>query len=160
MDSQPLLDPAEAQFVQGGVSISVAARTADLTPVVSRAFGCRVGADRRQVTVFLSRAIAAAVISCLEDNGAIAAVFTLPSTHRTLKLKGSDATLVDFGPGDRRLIEDYRHRFALELATLGYTAEFQGAVVPMMPDLVAVRFTPSAAFDQTPGPDAGRLLGR
>lgn len=160
MDSQPLLDPDEARFIQGGVSISVAARTADLKPVVSRALGCRVGVDRRSVIVFLSRAIAAAVLSCLEANGAIAAVFTLPSTHQTLKLKGSDATIVDLDPGDRQLIEDYRHRFALELATLGYTARFQGAVVPMMPDLVAVRFTPSAAFDQTPGPGAGRVLGR
>ena len=81
MGPEALLDLKAAEFVQSGVSINVAARTADLTPVVARALGCRVATDRRQVRVFLSRSIAAAVLSCLEANGAIAVVFTLPSTH-------------------------------------------------------------------------------
>ena len=160
MEPEPLLDPAEAEFVQGAVSISVAARTADLTPVVARALGCRVATDRRQLRVFLSRSIAAAVLACLEENGAIAVAFTLPSTHQTLKLKGRDAQLIEPDPADLPWIEDYRRRFALDLAVIGYTAEFAGAVVPVMSDLVAVRFTPSAAFDQTPGPGAGHELAR
>ena len=160
MEPEPLLDPAEAEFVQGAVSISVAARTADLTPVVARALGCRVATDRRQLRVFLSRSIAAAVLACLEENGAIAVAFTLPSTHQTLKLKGRDAQLIEPDQADLPWIQDYRRRFALDLAVIGYTPEFAGAVVPVMSDLVAVRFTPSAAFDQTPGPGAGQELAR
>lgn len=160
MDPEPLLKPADADFVQGGVSISVAARTADLSPVMARGLGCRIAADRREIIVFLSRSIAAAVLACVEDNGAIAAVFTLPSTHQTLKLKGTDARLLEIDPADLGLIQDYRRKFTLDLASMGYTPEFAAAVVPMMDDLVAVRFTPNAAFDQTPGPDAGKALGR
>ena len=160
MGPEALLDLKAAEFVQGGVSINVAARTADLTPVVARALGCRVATDRRQVRVFLSRSIAAAVLSCLEANGAIAVVFTLPSTHQTLKLKGTDAQLSELDQADLRLVADYRTSFAMDLATIGYAAEFATALIPLMSDLVAVRFTPSAAFDQTPGPSAGKALGR
>lgn len=160
MGPGPLLTPAEAEFIQGGVSINVAARTADLAPLVSRALGCRVASDRRQVRVFLSRGIAASVLSCLEANGAIAVVFTLPSTHQTLKLKGTDAIVLDIEPTDLPLVDDYRRRFARDLASIGYSLEFAAAVTPRMDDLVAVRFTPSAAFDQTPGPGAGRALER
>lgn len=160
MEPEPLLGPAEVELIQGGVSISVAARTAELVPAVSRALGCRVASDRRQVTVFLSKAIAASVLSCLEANGAIAVVFTLPSTHQTLKLKGGDAMVLDIEPTDLPLVEAYRRRFAEDLLSIGYSREFAEGVAPRMDDLVAVRFTPSAAFDQTPGPGAGRALGR
>ncbi len=159
MEPEPLLDPAEAAFVQGAVSISVAARTADLTPMVARALGCRVSTDRRQVSVFLSRSAAVAVLSCIKANGAIAVAFTVPSTHQTLKLKGANAQVLEGDPIDLSLIEDYRRAFARDLAKIGYAAEFADAVAPLMQDLVVVRFTPSAAFDQTPGPDAGRALG-
>lgn len=160
MTPEPLLTPADADFVQGGVSISVAARTADLRPVMARALGCRVAADRREIRVFLSRSIAASVLAGVEANGAIAAVFTLPSTHQTLKLKATDARILEVDPAELWLIADYRRKFALDLASMGHSLEFAAAVVPMMDDLVAVRFTPSAAFDQTPGPDAGRALER
>ena len=154
-DPEPLLKPADVDFVQGAVSISVAARTADLRPVVARALGCRVSADRRQINVILSRSIAVSVLSCLEDNGAIAVVFTRPSTHQTLKFKGADAELLELDPRDLTLTADYQRRFVLELASIGHTPEFAAAVVPIMDDLVTVRLTPTAAFDQTPGPGAG-----
>jgi hypothetical protein len=116
--------------------------------------------DRRQLTVLLSRSIAVSVLGCLQDNRAIAVVFTRPSTHQTLKFKGTDAELSEIDPQDLTLTADYQRRFVLELATIGHTPEFAAAVVPIMDDLVAVRFTPTAAFDQTPGPGAGKALGR
>lgn len=159
MEPQPPLGSAEVDLMEGGVSINVAARTPDLLPVLARALGCRVATDRHQVTLFLSRSIAAAVLACVEANGAIAVVFTRPSTHQTLKLKGTDARVQEVEPGDLPLVEAYRRRFAQDLSSIGYTPEFAAAVVPLMDDLVAVRFTPSAAFDQTPGPGAGKALG-
>lgn len=104
--------------------------------------------------------MAISLLDCLEDNGAIAAVFTRPSTHQTLKFKGTDAELSEIDPHDPMLTADYQRKFVLELASIGHTPEFAAAVVPIMDDLVAVRFTPTAAFDQTPGPSAGKALGR
>ncbi len=158
MQPEPLLSLQDAEFVQGGVSVIAAARTGDLAPMVARALGCRVASDRREVTLFLSQTTAAGVLSCLRESGAIAVVFSQPSTHQTLQLKGDDARILPLDPEDLPLIQGYRRRFAEDLGKIGYTPAFADAVVAMMPDLVGVRFTPSAAFQQTPGPDAGKRL--
>jgi hypothetical protein len=160
MDPQPLLTATELALIQGPVSINVAARSADLTPCVARALGCRVEGGGQTITLFLSRTTGSAVLDCLGSNGAIAAVFSRPSTHETLQLKGVDASLIECTEPDLMLIQAYRRRFASDLATLGYTDAFADAVVAIMPDLVAVRFTPTAAFQQTPGPSAGQRLGQ
>ena len=160
MDFQPLLTPTELALIEGPVSINVAARSADLTPRVARALGCRVETGGREITLFLSRTTGSAVLACLESNGAIAAVFSRPSTHETLQLKGLDARLIECAEPDLMLIQAYRRRFASDLATIGYTDAFADAVVAIMPDLVGVRFTPTAAFQQTPGPSAGQRLGQ
>ena len=44
----PVLDEDHAAFIQGGVSVVVASRNADLVPDVVRGCGCRVSRDRRQ----------------------------------------------------------------------------------------------------------------
>lgn len=52
--------------------------------------------------------------------------------------------------------------FADELKGLGYGAGLEQALAALLPtdDLVALRFAPEIVFDQTPGPDAGRVLAR
>lgn len=155
----PLLDEANAAFIQRAVSIIVAARDARHHPAVARACGCRVSSDRREVTVFLSATQARAVLDCLGSTGVIAVVFSRPSTHRTLQLKGWDARVVPIADGDLECMAEYRTSFVRDLTSLGYTEAFADAVIPR-PDarLTGVRFTPGAAFDQTPGRNAGKPL--
>ena len=45
-----------------------------------------------------------------------------------------------------------------DLCRIGYTPEFASAVRGVAPRLAAIAFTPSAAFQQTPGPGAGKPL--
>lgn len=153
------LDEPVAGFVERFVTVSVGTRNAALLPAVARACGCRVSADRRQVTVFLCLTQARAVIENIQDNGVIAVVVTRPSTHRTFQLKGTDARCVPLEPADPGELEAFRESFVQDLMSIGYTAVYAHAILPV-PDaqLVAVRFTPSAVFDQTPGPKAGRPL--
>ncbi len=49
-----LLDEAHAAFIERGVAINVGACDADNVATLTRALGCRVSADRRRVTVFVS----------------------------------------------------------------------------------------------------------
>lgn len=160
MSPATLLTPAHLALVQGPVSINVAARSADLTPHVARALGCRVETGGQTLSLVLSRTTAADVLSCLELSGSIACVFSKPSTHETLQLKGDDARVTECDPSVVMLVQAYRRRFASDLATIGYADAFANAVVAMMPDLVVVRFTPTAAFEQTPGSKAGQRLGQ
>lgn len=155
----PLLDEAYAELIQHRVSINVASRNVARVPSLTRAFGCRVSPDRRQVTIFLSVPRSEQLLKDLRATGALAAVFTRPSTHQTVQLKGGDAAIVPLAEGDRALMRAYGAGFVEEIRALGYRDPFASAMMmAVTEEAVAVRFTPTAAFDQTPGPKAGQRL--
>ena len=155
----PVLDEDHAAFIQSGVSVVVATRNADLVPDAVRGCGCRVSRDRRSVTVLVESLRIGSVVADIEANGMIAVVFSQPSTHRTIQLKGTDARVARVSPRDRDLVERHLTAWVDELAAIGYRPEFARAVHGDAPDaMVALVFTPTAAFQQTPGPGAGDRL--
>lgn len=155
----PALDNATAAFIQHFVSINAGGRDALGWPVVSRAYGCRVSPDRGQVTVFFHPPRSEALLRAVRENGLIAVVFVRPGTHESLQLKGGDACIVALEPGDAEAIARSRLTFSDDLKDLGFRPDFCDAVSGMAcDDWVGVRFTPDAAFDQTPGQYAGRPL--
>lgn len=159
--SDQILDDTHAGFIQGPVSINVAGRTTQNLPVICRGFGCRTAPDNRQVTVLLYVVQSARLRGAIADNGAIAVVFSRPTTHETIQLKGSDARESPIVPADHDLANAYQAAFAEELIGLGYDSTFaRTMMLPPDSQLVAITFTPHSAFSQTPGPDAGRQLGR
>jgi hypothetical protein len=158
-DHPPMLDPAHADLIVGPVGISAAACRPGGFPALARAAGCRVAADRRSVTVLFGATIAADVLDGVRRSGAIAVVFSEPPTHRTLQLKGTDALVLPPEPGDAALAVRYREAFGRVLASLGFLEALGRAIVSCpLDDLVTVRFTPSSAFLQTPGPRAGEAI--
>jgi len=158
---EPLLDEDHAAFIQSGVSILAASRDAANAPKLARAIGCRVSPDRRRVTVFVAAFQAAALIESLRATGAIAVGFNLPSTHRAFQLKGTDATVGSLDRGDLEIAVRYVEAFVADIALLGYSEPIGRALLAFDPaELLAISFTPSAAFVQTPGPRAGARVGR
>lgn len=156
-----VLDAATAEFIASGLSINAATTRPDAVPSMARATGCRVSADARTVTLLFAAAPAMALLDDLRRCGAVAVVFSEPSTHRTLQLKGNDARIVPPESGDAALAAAYVNTFVDGLTRLGYPGEVLRAVLAHDPgDLVAVEFTPLAAFSQTPGPGAGEPLVR
>jgi hypothetical protein len=157
--NEPVLDAAHAAFFQIGVSMGIAACTSDGVPVHVRAIGCRISADRRQVTMFVPVRQAEPVLRCIQENGAVAAVFTEPSTHRTVQVKARDAQRVPILTGDLDLVDAYREAFIQELERIGFQRAMIGTLIACPPDeIVAIRFTPIEAYSQTPGPKAGAPL--
>lgn len=155
----PLLTERNARFICSEVSINVAGRNARNFPSVARAFGCRVSADRKQVTVFLPIARAESVLRDIREIGAIAVVFTKPSTHESIQLKGGDAKIVALQSGDRAIMQEYGRIFVCDINSIGYRDPFASAMMSAVAEeSVAVVFTPDAAFEQTPGPGAGKRL--
>lgn len=154
------LSAEQAAFLQGPVSINVAASGRDGWPRVCRAQGCTVARDRRSVTLLLSARLGREVLDALDAGSGIAAVFSRPATHATLQLKAGGATRVASGPALRACNMRYAQALADELVALGYGSDLgQGLVAMLMErDLVALRFAPHIVFDQTPGPAAGRVL--
>ena len=154
-----LLDKAQAQFITRRVSMYAASCDSRFIPSVSRAFGCRVSPDRRWVTIFLSLTYSRRLLEDLQGGAANAVLFSLPSTHETLQLKAANVTIQTLEEGDRELMRAYGKSFHDELSELGYHELFAGGIVSgVEEEAVAIGFTPIAAFEQTPGPDAGRAL--
>ncbi|MDO9596862.1 MAG: hypothetical protein Q7J47_04005 [Azoarcus sp.] len=156
----PILDAAHADFVVGGVSINAAACRRGGFPALARGVGCRLSADRSSLTLLFGAAAAADLLEAVRRSGAIAAVFSDPPTHRTVQLKGTDALVLRPEPGDRELVAGYRDTFMRVLGSLGYSEDMTRALLACpLDELVTVRFSPSSAFTQTPGPRAGEVLG-
>ena len=154
-----VLDADNARFITGGVSIIVSSRNPANLPELVRAQCCRVSRDRRRISVFVQAAQAAALLGDVRQNGRVAVVFTRPSTHRSLQLKGDDAVPARLRPGDPARVAAYRDAMVTELAGINISEALARALLGGPDaDLVAVEFTPVAAFVQTPGPDAGRRL--
>ena len=152
-------DREHADLIAGGVSIIVAGRDAEHETTVSRAVGCRMAEDGRRITVFLSAARSGALLADVRANGHVAVVFSEPTTHRAIQLKGTDATVVPLEADDPHLLAAYRSRLAARVAPLGFSELFVRTLLNVVPgDVVAIAFTPSGAFSQTPGPKAGSPL--
>ena len=152
------LSVEHATFIQGAVSVVVSARDAGLVPDVLRGCGCRVARDRRRVTVLVEPARSGAVLDHIRTNGMIAVVFSQPSTHRTIQLKGSAATLAPAGRADFAAAQAHLQAWVEDMQRIGYAPQFARAVRGEPSVIVAITFRPAAAFEQTPGPAAGQRL--
>lgn len=153
--------PADiATFMARGVSVIVASRDAQLRPSIMRAVGSRVDAGGQDITVFLSRPQSRQLLQDLAATGQVAVVFSEPSTHRSVQLKASRVELRPAVPEDAQALERYLASMENELQAIGYMAGLASALLAhRLEEVVAVRFTPEQAFEQTPGPRAGTALG-
>ncbi len=137
----------------GGVSLNLGTRDGQRMPECTRFVGLRVDAGRSRVTLYLPAATSARAVANLEDNGEAAFIASVPSTLRTLQVKGAVMAVRDALPEERSIVDAYMDAFVEELATVG------------MPRRLARRFThwPCKAVEmrvrdvyvQTPGPGAG-----
>lgn len=154
-----VIGPEHAALMRRRVSIIAATRDAAHRPHLMRALGCRLAPDRRELTLFLSTGACAELLDDLRENGRIAVVFSEPSTDRSLQLKGEDACIEPPAPGDAALVAHYVECFADEIASLGFDRVLVKTMFRHEPhELVTVRFVPSEAYEQTPGPQAGARI--
>ena len=154
------LPPDLVTMMVRGVSVIVASRDATLRPNLMRAVGSRVEEDGRTITVYLSRRQSRQLVQDLAATGHIAVVFSEPSTHRTVQLKAARLDMRNADPQDIPVLERYRESMEREIQQVGFAPPLTRAMLAhRLEDVVAVRFTPEQAFDQTPGPRAGTPLG-
>lgn len=126
-------------------------------PSVCRALAARLEPDGTVLTL-VSRVAGRVVLAAIEATGQVAALMVSPVTNRTLHLKGRDARVEPATPAQAALLESHRAALATSLRADGFLqdspviANWYGIPVG---DLMAVRFTPWGAWNQTPGPGAG-----
>lgn len=154
-----LLSDDHIALMARGVSVIAASRDARNKPSIMRAVGSHVSADGTQITVYLSRPQSHQLIQDVTATGMLAVVFSEPSSHRSIQVKGVAAVIRDGTTSDQPILARYLASMEHELGRIGYPPIYAHAMLRHHPDdLVAISFTPAAAFDQTPGPKAGAAL--
>ena len=155
-----MLDSDNAAFIQTGVSISLASCGPDHLPSMSRGLGCKLLDGGGQVCVFVRRSQSETLLDHISHSSRVANVFSLPSSNRTVQLKGDDARIVPFAIADLPIVDSHIADFILEVMPLGMPEAVVRAILAFRPDdLVSVVYAPCAAYSQTPGPKAGERLG-
>lgn len=154
-----LLSVEHIAMIRKGVSAIVASRDAQLRPSLMRAMAADIRDDGGLVTALVARSQAVQLLQDIAATGAVAVVFSEPLSHRTVQLKAASAQMRPADAGDLPLLERYRASMEQEIGAVGHPAAFVRAMLAWrLDDLVAVEFAPEQAFDQTPGPRAGRAL--
>jgi hypothetical protein len=142
-----------------GVSVIVSSCGHDLTPSLMRAVGSQVSPQGERITVFLNRQQSTQLLRDVASTGRVAVVFSEPHSHRTVQVKSSQARLREITPDDAPALQRYLEAMQGELDRIGFAPDFAAAMLAhRFDDLSAIEFTPSQAFDQTPGPHAGQPL--
>lgn len=156
-----LLDQEQRDFLCSGVSISLAACGDDRDNCIVRALGCKFVDDGRRIALFLRRTRSLDFLRFVEASGRVANVFCLPSTNRTIQIKGDAVRVEAFAAADLAAIEQHLGEFLKQVVPLGVPPEVVRTIFAYDPaDLVMLSYVPGAVFSQTPGPKAGELLGR
>jgi len=155
-----LIDPDVIAFLQGRrVAVSIASRSEHCIPSVTRALGYRIDPDRTELTVFVPRS-ADRVLADIRTSAQAAVVFTEPSTHRSMQVKGNDARITALEEDDWPVLSRHADDLVAEICPLGYNEPLIRKMVESPPQqVVAVRVMPTSAFGQTPGPRAGAAIG-
>jgi len=151
-----MIDPQLASFLQEGIFIDIATRTARLEPNGARAVAAAVEADGAELIVFLPEVSAKGVLPDLESNGQIAVGFARPPDERACQIKGTFSGTREATEHDRALVEAQRSRWLNRLTTIGMEKAFFEHW-PSWP-CVAIRVRVQAIFNQTPGPGTGAPL--
>ena len=155
----PLLTPEHIAMIGKGVSAIVASRDAANRPSLMRAVGAGISPDGTEITVFLSRSQSRQLLQDVAATGQVAVVFSEPLSHRTVQVKARSAEMRAAVEQDLPLLRRYLASMEREVACVGFDARFVRAMLACpLEDMVAIRFRPSEAFDQTPGPRAGSPL--
>jgi len=143
-------------LLQTGVSVVVGTRDAALMPECTRAWGIRIGEDRRTVTIFLTEAISPQTLKNLRENGLVAVSCTRPTDHVACQLKGRVRNIRPADQRDRKRSRDWHREFVEEIVAIGVPAETGQAWITE-PDL-AVEIDVTDVFQQTPGPGTGEKI--
>lgn len=130
--SSAAIGPELAAFLDQGVAAIVATRDGRMQPAGSA-----------------SRAN-------LEENGEIAITFSLPTTYRSVQVKGRATLGGDATPEQRSRVEAHIERFVAQVEQIGMARDH--ALRMPVPPFAAVTCSVRELYDQTPGAGAGAPL--
>ncbi|WP_170971915.1 hypothetical protein [Rhodobacter sp. SY28-1] len=153
-----LLSDEVVDFIGSGVSIIVGVVGADGRARGGRALASRVLAGGAIRLIYPAEGNSA-ISDTAQSGGPIAVTFSAPMSHRTIQLKAMSTRAEEPEADDLKSLTHQTDAFAAVLRTIGYAPSFVRAFCARRSQSFCVlSFLPNAAFEQTPGPGAGRKL--
>ncbi len=143
-----------AEFLEGGVSLTLGTRDAQRMPECTRLVGLRVDPGRARITCFAPVATSARAMQNLEDNGEAAVMASYPPTHRTLQVKGAVMSIRAARDDERDDVERWLAAFADALFLVGIPHHHTMRLGHWPCRAFEVRIRD--VYVQTPGPGAGQ----
>ncbi|MEI9952545.1 MAG: hypothetical protein WDO74_27090 [Pseudomonadota bacterium] len=140
------------EFLCLGVSLMLVTRDERLAPEITRAAGARLG-DDGLLRVALPLPESRRTIWNLEATPVVALSIVLPTSYRTLQVKGKDTHAVDW-PEHEAIARAHASAFAEQVVAVGISREIADSFFSHG-RYATFAFTPLAIFDQTPGPTSG-----
>jgi hypothetical protein len=150
------VDEELSDFLSRGVAGLVAACDERLRPSIGRAWAPRGSDDGSRLTVCVEAPPGSAIRASLEALGTVAATFSLPSTYRTVQLKGEALALREPTAEELEAVGKHVDAFSREAETVGLPPGSGRRLHDRR--LVALAFAVRELYDQTPGPNAGARL--
>jgi hypothetical protein len=143
-------------FLRVGPAVIVATCDEQLRPQVARGWGPVLEQDGAVLTLCVGAAASSKTRANLERGGTIAATFSLPTTYRSVQLKGPLLKVREPVAEDLAHVDEHLAAFVAQVAQLGIPA----SRAPRLrePALLAVQMEVRERYDQTPGPKAGSPL--
>jgi general stress protein 26 len=152
------IDDELQSYVESGVAVVAATADAEGRPHMTYAWGPRVGKTRSHLTVFIEPSRGAQPLLDIASGGAIAVTFGHPTTYRSVQLKGRVTSVEDASAADLAWVDRHRDDFLSSTSLVGDDpATIRGSWAGDL-ELRRVEIEVERAFDQTPGPDAGKPL--
>jgi hypothetical protein len=143
-------------FMEAGVAAILGTGDAEGRPRVDYGWGPRVRPDRTTVDVFLDTARADCALANVRENPKVALTMADPMTHRSVQLKGLYHETRAASEDDLAWVRQQREAFLTVTTLIGDPPETIRGL--WLDDVVKVALTVECAFDQTPGPGAGKPL--
>ena len=156
MASKLFISDELADFIESGLSINIGTRDAKLEPDGAIAWAARVHDDRSQLTLYLHKEAAKAMLRNLRLHPGIAVVFERPTSHRACQIKGRFVSTRPAKAGERAKVERQMDGFFSDLEGMGIPRALL-AELEIWP-CVAIQMRATELFEQTPGPGAGEPL--
>jgi hypothetical protein len=150
------IDAELKEFLESGLPAIVGSGDAGGRPHIVPGWSPRVVDANGVVDVFLDAARAERTLANLKATGRIAVTVVEPVSARSLQLKGTFRDSGDPDEAGRAWVQQGREAF---LATASLVGDPPAVIESMwMDETVRVTFEVEQAFDQTPGPGAGKAL--
>ncbi len=144
------------EFVESGPAVMIGTGDGDRRPHVMFGWSPRVGADRTSIEVFLDAARADTTLRNLQANGRIAMTIADPVSYRSVQFKGRFRGSEPPTKSDLAWVRRGREAF---LAVTSLIGDAPGMIRSLWLDaVVRIDFDIENAYDQTPGPGAGKPL--